>query len=151
MREILAEDWRSHLPTPPHPDFPSGHSAAAAAGAQALRFVLRSDRVIGANCAMLARGMSGIEPAVMDVAAEGLRSGRTDVANGGARSVGFSPTTDVTVCWRGLHELADMVGELRVLGGLHTRTEVEVGAVIGRRAAWRMKNLDAVLNVTARA
>jgi hypothetical protein len=40
---ILAEQFRSYIPTPPHPDYVSGHSTFSAAASQVIRSCTGSD------------------------------------------------------------------------------------------------------------
>lgn len=151
VREILAADWRPFLKTPPFPGFPSGHTAVAVAGAEALALVLVRGPALGGNCLHVSKGMSVTEPAVLDSKDEMFRSGRTDVANVGKGSVGFVPNQNVTLCWRSVRELADKIGESRVVGGIHTQLDIDVGETVGLRAAWRMKDFDIALRAAASA
>lgn len=110
-RTIDGSDWRPYLPTPPFPEYTSGHSAFSAAGAEALRlFTGRDD--FGASVVVPA-GSSRIEP-------------------------GTVPAHDVTLRWRTFSEAADQAGLSRRLGGIHFLSGDAGGRVLGRRVAARV-------------
>jgi PAP2 superfamily len=102
----------STFPTPPFPEFISGHSTFSAAGAEILLLFTRSDK-FGASVSF-APGTSKYEP-------------------------GFSPAKTVTLSWRTFSEAADEAGISRRYGGIHFTAGDLAGRAIGRlvaRQAW---------------
>jgi hypothetical protein len=95
-REIRGEEWFPYqpttFPTPPFPEYSSGHSNFSAAGAEILRLFAGSDR-FGASVTFPA-GSSRIEP-------------------------GLTPASDLTLTWATFSEAADQAGISRRYGGIH--------------------------------
>jgi uncharacterized protein DUF6851/vanadium-dependent haloperoxidase-like protein len=93
---IRGEDWfpyqASTFPTPPFPEYSSGHSTFSAAGAEILRLFTRSDR-FGASLTFPA-GSSKFEP-------------------------GAVPASDLTLSWTTFKEAANQAGMSRRYGGIH--------------------------------
>jgi hypothetical protein len=103
----------STFPTPPFPEFVSGHSSFSAAGAEILRLFTGSDR-FGASVT-LQTGTSKIEP-------------------------GITPSMDTTLHWKTFSEAADQAGFSRRLGGIHFKSADLAGRAVGTavaRKAWR--------------
>jgi hypothetical protein len=96
------------FPTPPFPEYSSGHSTFSAAGATILRLFTGSDR-FGAS-ATLGAGSSRIEP-------------------------GAVPGHDVTLSWATFSEAADQAGLSRRYGGIHFEQGDLDGRAVGRIAA----------------
>jgi hypothetical protein len=99
-------------PTPPFPEFVSGHSTFSAAAAEVLRRFTRKD-AFGASV-IFAPGTSKYEP-------------------------GFSPKASVTLSWDTFSEAADEAGMSRRYGGIHFEAGDLAGRALGRlvgRAAW---------------
>ncbi|HYH48044.1 MAG TPA: vanadium-dependent haloperoxidase [Acidimicrobiia bacterium] len=110
-QQIEGSMWKPYLPTPPFPEYTSGHSSFSAAGAEALRlFTGRDD--FGASVVIPA-GSSEIEP-------------------------GTTPTKDVVLHWKTFSEAANQAGLSRRLGGIHFMSGDLGGRVIGRRVAARV-------------
>lgn len=108
---IEGSAWRPYIPTPPFPEYTSGHSAFSAAGAEALRlFTGRDD--FGASVVIPA-GSSRIEP-------------------------GTVPAHDVVLRWTTFTEAADQAGLSRRLGGIHFLSGDLNGRLLGRRIAARV-------------
>ena len=111
---IDGEDWLPYQPatfvTPPFPEYPSGHSAFSAAGAEILRRFTGSD-AFGAQVTIPA-GAGRLEP-------------------------GFAPAHDVTLVWATFSEAADQAGFSRRLGGIHfEQGDIEsrrLGRLVGAR------------------
>ena len=80
------------FPTPPFPEYSSGHSTFSAAGAEVLRLFTQSDR-FGLSATFPA-GTSKIEP-------------------------GTVPASDLTLSWATFSEAADQAGMSRRYGGIH--------------------------------
>ncbi len=80
------------FPTPPFPEYSSGHSNFSAAGAEILKLFTRSDRFGGS--ATLRAGSSRVEP-------------------------GAVPLSDLTLSWATFSEAADQAGLSRRYGGIH--------------------------------
>ncbi|HEV8564602.1 MAG TPA: vanadium-dependent haloperoxidase [Actinomycetota bacterium] len=95
-RLIRGEEWFPYqlttFPTPPFPEYCSGHSTFSAVGAQILKLFTGSDR-FGLS-ATLPAGSSRIEP-------------------------GAVPAEDVTLSWRTFANAADEAGISRRYGGIH--------------------------------
>ncbi|MDQ3876355.1 MAG: vanadium-dependent haloperoxidase [Actinomycetota bacterium] len=82
----------SYFPTPPFPEYSSGHSNFSAAGAEILRRFTRSD-IFGGEATITA-GSSKVEP-------------------------GTVPATDITLSWPTFSAAADEAGLSRRYGGIH--------------------------------
>jgi hypothetical protein len=101
------------FPTPPFPEYSSGHSTFSAAGAETLRLFTGSD-AFGASTTLRA-GSSKIEP-------------------------GAVPRDDVTLSWATFSDAADQAGLSRRYGGIHFEQGDLDGRAVGRTAArivWR--------------
>jgi hypothetical protein len=95
-RSIAGAAWFPYqpttFPTPPFPEYSSGHSCFSAAAAEVLRLFTGSDR-FGDSVSFQA-GVSRVEPAVV-------------------------PATEVTLRWPTFSAAADQAGMSRRLGGIH--------------------------------
>jgi hypothetical protein len=95
-KTINGEDWfpyqASTFPTPPFPEYSSGHSNFSAAGAEILRLFTGSDNFGGS--ATFAAGSSKFEP-------------------------GAVPASDLTLSWPTFSKAADQAGISRRYGGIH--------------------------------
>jgi hypothetical protein len=80
------------FPTPPFPEYSSGHSNFSAAGAEILRLFTGSDRFGGS--VVLPAGSSRIEP-------------------------GAVPSNDITLAWETFSDAANQAGLSRRYGGIH--------------------------------
>jgi hypothetical protein len=116
-RPIDGASWfpyqEATFPTPPFPEYSSGHSTFSAAGATILRLFTHSER-FGASTTLPA-GSSRIEP-------------------------GAVPRNDVTLSWATFSEAADQAGLSRRYGGIHFEQGDLDGRAVGRiaaRLAWR--------------
>ena len=101
------------FPTPPFPEYASGHSAFSAAGAAILRFFTGSDRF--GYSTTLPAGSSRIEPWTV-------------------------PASDVELSWRTFSEAADEAGMSRRYGGIHFEQGDLDARAMGHavaRCAWR--------------
>jgi hypothetical protein len=96
------------FPTPPFPEYSSGHSTFSAASAEILKRFTRSDR-FGAS-ATLSAGSSKVEP-------------------------GAVPATDLTLHWTTFSDAADQAGISRRYGGIHFEQGDLDGRTTGRIAA----------------
>jgi len=94
----------STFPTPPFPEFISGHSTFSAAGAAVLRLFTGSD-AFGDSVTFLA-GSSKIEP-------------------------GFTPSHAITLRWETFTDAANQAGISRRYGGIHFKTADLTGRVVG--------------------
>jgi hypothetical protein len=102
------------FPTPPFPDYVSGHSTYSAAAARILELWTGSDR-FGHSVNMPA-GSSKIEP-------------------------GITPAHPVTLSWETFTEASDQAGMSRHYGGIQFRAADLVGRLLGRLVAfeaWQM-------------
>ena len=109
---IRGEDWFPYqtrsFPTPPFPEYSSGHSNFSAAGAEILRLFTGSDR-FEASVAFAA-GSSAVEP-------------------------GVAPVDDVILSWDTFSDAADQAGLSRRYGGIHFEQADLDARATGRRAA----------------
>jgi membrane-associated phospholipid phosphatase len=95
----------STFPTPPFPEFISGHSTFSAAGAEVLKLFTGSD-VFG-DSVTLPAGSSKIEP-------------------------GLTPAHPVTLRWKTFKEAANQAGISRRYGGIHFKAADLTGRAVGR-------------------
>lgn len=103
----------STFPTPPFPEYISGHSTFSAAGATIL--ALWTGREYFGESVTFARGSSGTEP-------------------------GITPAQTVTLYWRTFHDAADQAGISRRYGGIHFERGDLIGRAVGDLVgleAWR--------------
>jgi hypothetical protein len=96
------------FPTPPFPDYVSGHSTYSAAAARILELWTGSDRF--GNSVTLAAGSSKIEP-------------------------GVTPVRPVTLHWETFTDAANEAGMSRRYGGIHFRAADLAGRLLGRFVA----------------
>jgi hypothetical protein len=93
---ILGEQWFPYqpttFPTPPFPEYSSGHSNFSAAGAEILKQFTGSDRFGGS--VTFPAGSSRVEP-------------------------GLTPATDLTLTWPTFSDAANQAGISRRYGGIH--------------------------------
>jgi hypothetical protein len=99
------------FPTPPFPEFSSGHSNFSAAGAEILRRFTGSDRFGGS--AVLRAGSSRIEP-------------------------GAVPLSDVALSWATFSDAANQAGISRRYGGIHFEQGDLDARATGRIAAGKV-------------
>jgi hypothetical protein len=109
---ISGEQWFPYqpttFPTPPFPEYSSGHSNFSAAGAEILKRFTGSDRFGGS--VTFPAGSSRVEP-------------------------GLTPATDVTLTWSTFSDAADQAGMSRRYGGIHFQQGDLDGRQTGRKAA----------------
>src|SRR5262245_35247594 len=103
---IPAETFQSYLPTPPFPEYTSGHSAFSAAAAEVLRRVTGSDTFQGAYT--VRAGSSFVEP-------------------------GVAPHLNVTLAWTTFEEAANEAGVSRQYGLIHFKDADIASRVMGRK------------------
>jgi hypothetical protein len=112
---IPGEQWFPYqpntFPTPPFPEYSSGHSNFSAAGAEILRLFTGSDR-FGASVSFPA-GSSRVEP-------------------------GVTPARDLTLTWETFSDAADQAGISRRYGGIHFEQGDLDARITGRLAARRV-------------
>jgi PAP2 superfamily len=102
---IPAEQFRSYIPTPPHPDYVSGHSTFSGAAAQVIRSFTGSDSLnLTVN---FAAGSSFVEP-------------------------GAVPATTVQLGWSTMSAAAGEAGLSREYGGIHFHDADAHGLNLGR-------------------
>jgi hypothetical protein len=101
------------FPTPPFPEYSSGHSTFSAAGAEILKLFTGGDRFGGA--ATFRAGTSSVEP-------------------------GLVPSGDLTLSWATFSDAADQAGMSRRYGGIHfEQGDLDARATgrIAARMAWK--------------
>ena len=99
---------QSTFPTPPFPEYTSGHSTFSAAGASILALWTGSEH-FGASVTF-APGSSFVEP-------------------------GITPASSVTLHWKTFHDAANQAGLSRRYGGIHFRAADLVGRATGDKVA----------------
>jgi len=102
------------FPTPPFPEYPSGHSGFSAAAATILRLWTEADKF--GDSVTFAAGSSIIEP-------------------------GITPRHNVTLYWQSFTDAANQAGMSRRFGGLHFETGDLAGRAVGRLVADRVWKL----------
>jgi hypothetical protein len=111
--EIDGSQWlpyqQASFPTPPFPDYVSGHSTYSAAAARILELWTGSDRF--GDQIILAAGSSRIEP-------------------------GITPANPVTLHWETFTDAANQAGMSRRYGGIHFRSADLAGRLLGRVVAF---------------
>ena len=109
VKLIRGEDWQPYqpttFPTPPFPEYFSGHSSFSAAAAEVLRRFTKSD-AFGASVTVPA-GSSKVEP-------------------------GLVPARDVVLSWPTFSAAADEAGLSRRYGGIHFVPGDLLGRSIGK-------------------
>jgi hypothetical protein len=105
---IDGSNWTSWIPTPAHPEYPSGHSAFSSAAAEILRRFTGSDTYV--KQLVFKAGTSVTDP-------------------------GASPTADTTLSWLTFWEVADDAGYSRRAGGIHYDEADYRSRIIGRQVA----------------
>jgi hypothetical protein len=98
------------FPTPPFPDYVSGHSTYSAAAATILKRFTGSDRF--GNAVTLPQGSSKIEP-------------------------GVTPRSPVVLRWETFTDAANEAGISRRYGGIHFRAADLAGRLLGRMVAFK--------------
>jgi hypothetical protein len=103
------KDWLPYqpttFPTPPFPEFISGHSTFSAAGARVLELFTGSDRF--GDSVTFTPGSSAVEP-------------------------GITPTAPVTLRWNTFLAAANQAGISRRYGGIHFKAADVTGRAVGR-------------------
>jgi hypothetical protein len=103
------KDWLPYqpttFPTPPFPEFISGHSSFSAAAARVLELFTGSDRF--GDCVTFAPGSSAVEP-------------------------GITPAAPVTLKWDTFLAAANEAGISRRYGGIHFKAADLTGRAVGR-------------------
>ncbi|MBA2351716.1 MAG: vanadium-dependent haloperoxidase [Burkholderiales bacterium] len=109
---IKGEDWNPYqpatFPTPPFPEYSSGHSVFSRTGAEILR-MFTSNESFGGSVTVRA-GSSLVEP-------------------------GLAPSKDVTLSWPTFKDAADQAGLSRRYGGIHFNDGDENARVLGPQIA----------------
>ena len=100
----------STFPTPPFPEFISGHSAFSAAGATVLKLFTGRDEF--GDSVTFPVGSSKIEP-------------------------GLTPSLPVTLSWRTFSDAANQAGISRRYGGIHFKAADLTGRAIGRIVGYK--------------
>ncbi|HLJ49563.1 MAG TPA: vanadium-dependent haloperoxidase [Bryobacteraceae bacterium] len=109
---IDAGTWQPWIGTPPHPEYPSGHSAYSNAAAEVLRRFTGSDTYN--KSVTFPAGSSGVDP-------------------------GNSPQNDVTLSWQTFSEVAEDAATSRRIGGIHNDEAELRSRILGREvgiAVW---------------
>lgn len=92
IKDILGQNWRSYIPTPPFPEYVSGHSTFSSAAAEVLKDFTGSDKY--ENSIIIPKGSSIIEPNI-------------------------TPSKDLTLTWKTLTDAAEQACFSRRIGGIH--------------------------------
>jgi hypothetical protein len=105
VSDLPANQWRSYLQTPDHPEYPSGSACFCAAESQASRRLLGSD-TLGWQV-LVPQGQSRVEP-------------------------GLTPSQDVTLSFDTWTDFENQCGQGRVLGGVHFQAAVAASLAMCR-------------------
>jgi hypothetical protein len=105
---IDGSEWQSWIATPPHPEFPSGHSAYSNAAAEVLKRFTGSDTFL--KKVTFAAGSSRFDP-------------------------GASPVKETTLEWQTFSEVAEDAAWSRRVGGIHYDEADFRSRVLGRGVA----------------
>jgi len=136
---IRGEDWQPYQDpffiTPPFGDYPSGHSCFSAASAEVLKQFFGSDNWDGT--VTVRAGSSLFEPRIT-AGNPGYVPGRTDVANTGPGTPGYSPASDITLRWNTFTEAAEEAGSSRIYGGIHNEAANLDGRALGRQVGQKV-------------
>jgi len=127
--DIYSNSWRPYYPTPPFPEYPSGHSAYCNAMAVVLDRWF-NDTTFIANPVRFLQGGSRIEPRIAQ-GEPGHVAGYSDVPNTGAGTIGYSPAADVPIHWATWAEAAQECSESRKWAGVHFRPADYHGRLLG--------------------
>ena len=111
MVNIPARQWQTYIPTPPFPEYVSGHSTFSCAGAAILQYFKGND-FLGMSVKLLA-GSSIIEP-------------------------GLTPAYDVVLYWKRFSDAAQQAGLSRCYGGIHFVAGNTEGLALGERVAQKV-------------
>ena len=112
-QSILGQNFQSYIPTPPFPEFVSGHSTFSAASAEVLKLFTGSDKY--GDEVVITAGSSFVEP-------------------------GCAPTKDVTLRWNTFTKAAEEAGLSRLYGGIHFEEGNLEGQKIGRKVGCQAFN-----------
>lgn len=131
-----ASTWQPYqldiFKTPPFGGYISGHSTFSSSAAEVLRLYFGGDEYVGPRCTSFAEGESTFERKI--VAGEpGFVAGLTDVPNKGKGTVGYSPSSQVTLCYDTFTEAELQASQSRIYGGIHVRADAADGERVGRQ------------------
>ena len=105
--------WMTWIGTPPHPEFPSGHSGYSNAAAEVLKRFTGADTYV--KSVTFAAGSSVSDP-------------------------GNSPQNDTMLSWQTFSEAAEAAGFSRQLAGIHFNESVFRAAIMGRQVGVQVWN-----------
>jgi hypothetical protein len=108
VHDISGNDWQSYLPTPNHPEYPSGSTSVCAAQAEAARLYHGSDALAFSYTAV--KGSSQIEP-------------------------GLVPAQDTKLAWTTWTDFAKDCGMSRLWAGVHYLSAIKAGWNLGPKIA----------------
>ena len=105
------EGWTPYIPTPPFPEYVSGHSTFSAAAAEIVKCFFCDNRYVQ----------------------------QVTIQPGGSRIEGACepalPTEPVTLSWNTVDEMAKEAAESRLYGGIHFKDGCEKGMELGKQVA----------------
>lgn len=116
--------------TPPFASYVSGHATFSAAAGETLKLFFGSDSYVGPNCKKFDEGGSFFEKRIT-AGQPGFKAGVTDVPNSGKATVGYSPRSDVILCWDSFSQAFDQSAISRIYGGIHIRSDNTDGMALG--------------------
>ncbi|CAD7700392.1 unnamed protein product, partial [Ostreobium quekettii] len=132
--DIEASVWQpyqaSTFVTPAFAGYVSGHSTFSAAAFRALELFYNTDEYLAPKCRLIPQGTSLYEGRI-DAGMPGFIPGLTDIPNQGPRTQGFSPATDVVLCWQTWEASGLESGISRFPGGIHITEDHFDGVDIG--------------------
>ena len=113
------EGWKPYIPTPPFPEYVSGHSSFSAATAEIVKCFFGDNRYV--QQVTIQPGGSVIEGACTPAL----------------------PEDSVTLCWETVDEMAQEAAHSRLYGGIHFKDGCEQGMALGKKVAqcvWEKAN-----------
>ncbi|CAD7700387.1 unnamed protein product, partial [Ostreobium quekettii] len=136
--QVAASRWQPYqaatFVTPAFPGYVSGHSTFSAAASRALQLFFNNEEYRAPKCRLIREGQ-GLYERRIDVGEPGFVDGLTNVPNNGPRTPGYSPATDVVLCWERWEDAGLESGVSRFHGGIHIRADHDSGVVMGYQIA----------------
>jgi len=136
--EVPTSEWQPYqattFVTPAFPGYVSGHSTFSAAASRALKLFFNDDEYRAPKCRLIPEGM-GLYERRIDEGQPGFVKGLTNVPNNGLRTRGYSPATDVVLCWERWEDAGLESGISRFHGGIHIEADHVFGVEMGYQVA----------------
>lgn len=136
--DVNASEWQPYqattFVTPAFSGYVSGHSTfSAAAGGILDRFF--GEEYLAPKCRRVEKGDSLFEKEISDPEEDGFIDGFTNVPNSGPGTTGYTPGTDVVLCWSTWTDAVVESGISRLEGGIHVIADDIDGKLVGGKVA----------------